>query len=94
MRQHRWIELLNDYDCEIKYHPGKANVVTDALSRKERVKNLRVRTLEMTIHSDLTTRILQTQLEALKEPNLKKESLRGIEKQLEIKSDGIRYFMN
>ncbi|GJV47743.1 putative reverse transcriptase domain-containing protein [Tanacetum coccineum] len=38
MRQRRWIEFFSDYDCEIRYHPGKANVVTDALSRKERVK--------------------------------------------------------
>ncbi|GJS79796.1 putative reverse transcriptase domain-containing protein [Tanacetum coccineum] len=34
MRQHRWLELLSDYDCEIRYHPWKANVVADALSRK------------------------------------------------------------
>ncbi|GJW23213.1 putative reverse transcriptase domain-containing protein [Tanacetum coccineum] len=53
MRQRRWIELLNDYGCEIRYHPRKANVVADALSRKERVKPLRVRALVMTIGLDL-----------------------------------------
>ncbi|GJU72427.1 putative reverse transcriptase domain-containing protein [Tanacetum coccineum] len=41
MRQHRWLELLSDYDCEIRYHPGKENVVADALIRKERNKPLR-----------------------------------------------------
>ena len=34
MRQRRWIELLKDYDCQILYHPGRANVVADALSKK------------------------------------------------------------
>ncbi|GKD41698.1 retrovirus-related pol polyprotein from transposon 17.6 [Tanacetum coccineum] len=43
MRQCHWLELLSDYDCEIRYHPGKTNVVVDALSRKERDQPLRVR---------------------------------------------------
>ncbi|GJR43129.1 putative reverse transcriptase domain-containing protein [Tanacetum coccineum] len=41
MRQRRWLELLSDYDCDIRYHLGKANVVADALSRKERIEPLR-----------------------------------------------------
>ncbi|GJW95464.1 putative reverse transcriptase domain-containing protein [Tanacetum coccineum] len=53
MRQRRWIELLSDYDCEICYHPGKENVVADALSRKERIKPLHVRSLVMTVHNNL-----------------------------------------
>nr|GEX01428.1 putative reverse transcriptase domain-containing protein [Tanacetum cinerariifolium] len=39
-RQRRWLELLADYDCEIRYHPGKENVMADALSRKEQIKPL------------------------------------------------------
>ncbi|GKE45525.1 putative reverse transcriptase domain-containing protein [Tanacetum coccineum] len=49
MRQRRWIELFSDYECEIRYHPGKVHVVADALSRKERVKPRRVRAMAMTI---------------------------------------------
>ncbi|GKB37644.1 putative reverse transcriptase domain-containing protein, partial [Tanacetum coccineum] len=43
MRQCRWLEVLSDYDYKIRHHPGKANVVADALSRKERIKPLRAR---------------------------------------------------
>ncbi|GJY49110.1 putative reverse transcriptase domain-containing protein [Tanacetum coccineum] len=67
MRQRRWIELLSDYDCEIRYHPGKANAVADALSRKEREKPLRVRDLVMTVYPDLSERILRAQREEMNE---------------------------
>ncbi|GJY08533.1 putative reverse transcriptase domain-containing protein [Tanacetum coccineum] len=53
MRQRRWLELLSDYDCNFCYHPGKANVVANALSRKERIKPLRVRALVLTIGLNL-----------------------------------------
>ncbi|GJS95804.1 putative reverse transcriptase domain-containing protein [Tanacetum coccineum] len=46
MRQRRSLELLSDYDCDIRYHPGKANVVADALSHKERIEPLRIETLK------------------------------------------------
>ncbi|GJR14858.1 putative reverse transcriptase domain-containing protein [Tanacetum coccineum] len=60
------IELLSDYDCEIRYHPRKANVVADALSRKERSEPLRVRALVMTIGLDLSSRILEAQKKQLR----------------------------
>nr|GFA01481.1 hypothetical protein [Tanacetum cinerariifolium] len=66
LRQRRWIELLSDYDCEIRYHPGKANVVTDDLSQKERIKPLCVRALMMNIYNDLLKRIREALEEAMK----------------------------
>ncbi|GJS39379.1 putative reverse transcriptase domain-containing protein [Tanacetum coccineum] len=78
MRQRRWLELLSDYDCKIRYHLGKANVVADALSRKERVKPLRVLALVMTIGLDLPKRILEAQMEARKPENLKSEDVGGM----------------
>ncbi|GKB88178.1 putative reverse transcriptase domain-containing protein [Tanacetum coccineum] len=94
MRQRRWLELLADYDCEICYHPGKANVVADALSRKKRIKPLRVRALILTVHPKLPFQILEAQNEALKEENVKNENLRGMDKSFEIRPDGTRCIKN
>nr|GEW96183.1 copia protein [Tanacetum cinerariifolium] len=63
-----WIELLSDYDCEIRYHPGKANVVGDALSRKER-ELIRVRALVMKVHPSLPEQIRNAQSKAMKKKN-------------------------
>ncbi|GKA01454.1 putative reverse transcriptase domain-containing protein [Tanacetum coccineum] len=78
MRQRRWLEFLSDYDCEIRYHPRKENVVADALSRKERIKPLRVRALVMTIGLDLPKKILEAKTEARKLENLGAEDVGGM----------------
>ncbi|GJW09431.1 putative reverse transcriptase domain-containing protein [Tanacetum coccineum] len=71
----------------IRYHPGKANVVADALSRKERIKPLRVGALVMTIGLNIPKRILNAQAEAKKEENYVTEDLCGMIKKLEARAD-------
>ena len=53
MRQRRWLELIKDYDLEVHYHPGKANVVADALSRKSYCNCLTVRTMGLTLCQEM-----------------------------------------
>ncbi|GKC63584.1 reverse transcriptase domain-containing protein, partial [Tanacetum coccineum] len=88
------LELFSDYECEIKYHPGKANVVANALSRKERVKPRRVRAMAVTIQSGVKGLILAAQGEAFKDENVLAEGLNGMDQQIEKREDGSLYYMD
>ncbi|GJW57995.1 putative reverse transcriptase domain-containing protein [Tanacetum coccineum] len=85
----KWIELLSDYDCVIRYHPGKANVVADALSRKDK-EPIRVRALVVTVHNNLPEQIRNAQVEACKEENIGAEGFRGEGEPFEVRSDGTK----
>ncbi|GJV53639.1 putative reverse transcriptase domain-containing protein [Tanacetum coccineum] len=91
MRQNRWIELFSDYNCKIRYHLGKANVVADALSRKERVKPKRARAMNMTLQSSIKDRILAAQKEASDEST---GLQRGLDEMIELRNDGVLYYLD
>ncbi|KAK9079891.1 hypothetical protein SSX86_001564 [Deinandra increscens subsp. villosa] len=90
MRQRRWLETIKDYDCEIHYHPGKANVVADALSRKGDYTPIRVRSMKLVVTSDLITKIKEAQVEAIKSENQRKERIVGQVKNLVEEESGIK----
>ncbi|GJU46500.1 hypothetical protein Tco_1203766 [Tanacetum coccineum] len=85
IRQRRWIELLSDYDCVICYHPGKANVVIDAMSRKDK-ESIRVRALVVTVHNNLLKQIQNAQVEACNEENIGAEGFLGEGEPFEVRS--------
>ncbi|GJT88734.1 putative reverse transcriptase domain-containing protein [Tanacetum coccineum] len=87
----RWIELFSDYDSEIRYHPGKANAVPEALSRKQRVKPKRVRAMNMTLQSSIKDMILAAQKKA------SDESVglhTGLDEMMELRNDGALYYLD
>ncbi|GJU71051.1 reverse transcriptase domain-containing protein [Tanacetum coccineum] len=94
MRQRRWIELFSDYECEIRYHPGKVNVMADALSKKERLKPRLVRAMAMTVQIGMRERIQVAQSEALRQENILIENLHGLDQQMEKKEGESLYFMD
>nr|GFB17549.1 putative reverse transcriptase domain-containing protein [Tanacetum cinerariifolium] len=86
MRQRRWIEILSDYDCEIRYHPGKANVVADALSRKDK-EPIRVRALVVTVHKNLPEQIRNAQAKACEKENIGAEGFVGEGEPFKVRAD-------
>ncbi|GJV21654.1 putative reverse transcriptase domain-containing protein, partial [Tanacetum coccineum] len=93
-RQPKPHEVLCSLIIKIRYHPGKVNVIADALSQKERIKPLRVRSLVMTLHPKLPSQILEAQIEGIKEENIEAENLRGMDKEFEVRPDGTRCIKN
>ncbi|GJU07070.1 putative reverse transcriptase domain-containing protein [Tanacetum coccineum] len=84
-------EHFSDYDCEIRYHPSKANVVADALSKKEIVKTKRVRAINMTLQSSIMDRILAAQKE---ESDESARLQRDLDEMIECRNDGALYYLD
>ena len=75
LRQRRWLELIKDYDLNIHYHPGKANVVADALSRKHYCSNLMVQKEQPALYEEME----KLKLEIVEKGQLNEFSLKSVQ---------------
>nr|GEU93255.1 putative reverse transcriptase domain-containing protein [Tanacetum cinerariifolium] len=89
MRQRRWVELLSDYDYDIRYHPRKANVFAGVLSRKDK-ESIRVRALAVLVHNNLPKQIRNAQAEACKKENISAKRIVGEGEPFEVRADGTK----
>nr|GFC41378.1 hypothetical protein [Tanacetum cinerariifolium] len=92
MRQRRWVELLSDYDCEIRYYPRKANVVADALSRKDK-EPIRVCVLVVMVHNNLPKQIKNAQAKACEKENIGAEGFVGKGEPFEVRFNDIATYV-
>ena len=103
LRQRRWMKLIKDYDCVIDYHPGKANVVADALSRKSmqtiRVLNAHLSMSdngivmeELIVRPNMLNRVLEAKKNDEKISAIVKHIRDGKETKFEVKEDGSLYY--
>ncbi|CAH1430886.1 unnamed protein product [Lactuca virosa] len=77
MRQRRWLDIVKDYDCEILYHPGKGNVVVDALSRKSVDSSTPTKCMRIAVDNLLVSLIRDDQVEGMRSENWKLERIKG-----------------
>ena len=103
LRQRRWMELIKNYDCVINYHPGKVNVVADAMSRKSlqtlRALNAHLSLLdegaivvELIAKLDLLNRVLEAQKNDEKIAAIVNQNRVGKEIEFTAKDDGFMYY--